>query len=157
MIGRVAYDNWLVNHVYHSAHTTLIDATSTILIIHQTDQDGIWAGGGRMVKNEDDYNYNKPLARGEIDHGSTGHAQFETQWEDGNVVLVNRQTLERKNVVPSNRQTHELLKATSTVDNQENLSSTKIKSPDQSLLVLMSVRIGDEAQIVREIQWIHED
>jgi len=36
VVGRVGYDNWLVDHAYHDPQVDLIDATATVLAVHLT-------------------------------------------------------------------------------------------------------------------------
>ena len=83
VVGRPAYDNWLVNAAYHDPAIALIDATVTVRAIHQTDDEGnaAWGGPGRK-----DRFYNRGLGKGDWDHGTTYHAEFETFIEDGAII-----------------------------------------------------------------------
>lgn len=97
VIGRPAYDNWLVNHIYHNPSVALIDATKTVRMVHQTDEDGNGAHGGRMVKSRADKQYNRILGKGQWDHGRTTHAQWETSYDaTGKIVLLDRRTGKKK-------------------------------------------------------------
>ncbi len=78
VVGRVGYDNWLVNHAFHNANVSLIDATATVRTIHQTGEDGNFAQGGRNLSNHD-YEYNRVLGKGQWTHGSTDHAMIITK------------------------------------------------------------------------------
>jgi hypothetical protein len=40
VVGRRAYDNWLVDNAYHDAGMDLIDASNTVLAVHLTAADG---------------------------------------------------------------------------------------------------------------------
>ena len=91
VIGRAAYDNWLVDHIYHNPSVVLIDATKTVRMVHQTDEEGPTAHGGRMVKSKADRQYNRILGKGQWDHGHTTHAPWETCFDgSGTIVLKNR-------------------------------------------------------------------
>lgn len=41
VIGRPAYDNWLVSHAYKAWYIDLIDVTYTVAAMHQTDEHGV--------------------------------------------------------------------------------------------------------------------
>ena len=73
VIGRRAYDNAIVDWAFHNAN--LLDATQTIWALHQTTEDGNFAG--HSTDNRDsEYNANLPGVQ--YDHGSTFHARYET-------------------------------------------------------------------------------
>ena len=92
VVGRAPFDNWLVNHVYNKQNVALVDATKTISIIHQTDDDGVWSHGGSIVKSADDSNFNWQWTnKEELQHVKVNNGQFETQWEDGKVILYSKQ------------------------------------------------------------------
>lgn len=40
MVGRIGYDNWLVDNAYHQGNTSLVDTTKTIAVVHQTSKAG---------------------------------------------------------------------------------------------------------------------
>ena len=40
VVGRRAYDNWLVDNAFHDEGMDLIDASNTILAVHLTAADG---------------------------------------------------------------------------------------------------------------------
>lgn len=90
VVGRPSFDNWIVNHIYHKEGVALIDATNTISVIHQLDNYGQYSHGGGMVKSQEDRDFNKHLAKGDWQYGTSSHAQFETQWQDGEIILVDR-------------------------------------------------------------------
>ncbi|KAL7539051.1 hypothetical protein ACHAXR_009004 [Thalassiosira sp. AJA248-18] len=90
VVGRPAYDNWLVNHIYHDGTVALIDATKTASVIHQQDSYGEYSHGGGKVRSVADYNFNKRLARGDYAAGTTNHARYETRWQGGKVEIVDR-------------------------------------------------------------------
>lgn len=79
VIGRVAYDNWLVDYSFHHPNINLIDATKTIRIIHQTDEDGNMAQGGKLHQDDpEDRFYNNKLGNGQWDHGNMNDAHWES-------------------------------------------------------------------------------
>jgi hypothetical protein len=75
VIGRPAYDNWLVNRAYHDSTVALIDATRSIRVIHQTDHQGNWVAQQHKPAG---YTHNYELADKKWDHGTTDHAEYET-------------------------------------------------------------------------------
>lgn len=93
VIGRVGYDNWLVNYVYHKPDVHLVDATLSIKVIHQSNEGGSRARGGGKKINED-YWWNHDVANNDttksrgvtshlakrkwFDHGHTTHARWVT-------------------------------------------------------------------------------
>jgi hypothetical protein len=84
VVGRRAYDNWLVDHAYHDAQVDLIDATSTVLALHLTAKDENLAGLDKGV----DHDWNtlalnpttrKPVNDNEWDNGKTDDCPFFTR------------------------------------------------------------------------------
>lgn len=53
VIGRPAYDNWLVAYA-RRANFTVVDASETILAVHQTTSAGNWEGHKRKFSNYND-------------------------------------------------------------------------------------------------------
>jgi len=90
VIGRVGYDNWLVDHVFHDPKVALVDGSRTMRMLHQTDKGGNQAG--RFIKRpHSDTFFNYPLAHNKFDHGTTDHAQWYTQRDkDGTMTLRDR-------------------------------------------------------------------
>jgi hypothetical protein len=75
VVGRVAYDNALVDWAYH--HAYLIDATQTILALHQSTADGNRA----WIQNTDiDMAFNAGQRDIIHDHGSTDNAHAQTRF-----------------------------------------------------------------------------
>ena len=79
VIGRRAYDNWLVDHVYHKDGVDLIDATATLRAVHQTTAHGNFAGHRATPDSE----WNVGLGQGQWDHGQTTDANFATRYRKG--------------------------------------------------------------------------
>lgn len=91
VIGRLGYDNWLVDHIYHKPKVALVDATQTVAVIHQTDHDGNLAHGGSMARSKEDTQYNiRLIGKGQCYHGRTSHAEWETVRRSGKIVVQNR-------------------------------------------------------------------
>ena len=45
VIGRPGYDNYLVNYIFfHSATISFMDITNSLIVLHQTDSQGVLAG-----------------------------------------------------------------------------------------------------------------
>ena len=89
VIGRRAYDNWLVYNALKQKHI-VIDGTSTILAVHQTTASGNFEGHKHRNK---DYNADllKQLYKNIIyTYGNTGCAKYETQYRQVHVVVTNR-------------------------------------------------------------------
>jgi len=82
VIGRRAYDNALTDWAFHK--NALVDATETILALHQTTADGNYAGH----KPRADKEYNVELPGAVYDHGLTTHAQFKTSKDSNSVNAV---------------------------------------------------------------------
>jgi predicted O-methyltransferase YrrM len=87
VIGRRAYDNALVDWAYH--HSVLVDLTATVRALHQTTADGNYAGHSKLNL---DAEYNVQLPGAVYDHGSTGHAPYETVALDRGSVVVRRRS-----------------------------------------------------------------
>ena len=73
VVGRPAYDNWLVDFAYHR-NFSIIDLTQTLIAIHQTGPDGTKASHSSARGLDRKWNYS--LARGKVDHGSIDFAQY---------------------------------------------------------------------------------
>ena len=87
VIGRRAYDNALLDWAHHNA--VLVDATDTLLALHQTTADGNRAG--HSAANVDrEFNVELPNVR--YDHGSTNNAHYKTAWLQGRVVITKSET-----------------------------------------------------------------
>ncbi|XP_045192229.2 uncharacterized protein LOC123548760 isoform X2 [Mercenaria mercenaria] len=89
VIGRRAYDNWLVYNSRKSKHT-VIDSTKTLLAVHQTTKAGSFEGHGH--KNRD-YNHNllvKMYKRIKYNAGVIECVEKYTAYENGIVVVKSR-------------------------------------------------------------------
>ena len=73
VIGRPSYDNSLVDWAHH--HATLVDATRTLMALHQTTAAGNKEGHSPA---NPDHLYNTHLATEPPDHRFTGNAHFKT-------------------------------------------------------------------------------
>ncbi|KAA0161836.1 hypothetical protein FNF31_03621 [Cafeteria roenbergensis] len=90
VIGRLAYDNWLVDHAYHD-DLDRVDISRTVYAVHQTGADGNKAGHKKRM----DTDWNKHLVTklgGGYDHGHTHHANWETRWHNSVMKLSPRPT-----------------------------------------------------------------
>jgi len=88
VIGRLAYDNWLVDHAFHDGMDR-VDISETVHAVHQTGSDGNKAGH----KKRPDVDWNKDLVSahgGGYDHGHTHHSNWETAWHVGSEGRVMR-------------------------------------------------------------------
>lgn len=86
VIGRRAYDNWLVDYAYHHTNIILIDGSKTSAIYHLTDEKGNYAG--HAVKNVVDKEYNVQLLKSGWDHGTTDHASCKTEMNKGYIRVL---------------------------------------------------------------------
>ena len=93
VIGRPAYDNWLVYNARKQKHM-IIDATDTLLAVHQTTGAGNMEGHGHKNK---DYNHKllvKTYTYKNIKNyhlsGITDCVEHYTSYEHGSVVIANR-------------------------------------------------------------------
>jgi hypothetical protein len=91
VIGRRAYDNWLVAYAHFHQNITLIDITQTTRVIHQTDEEGNVAHGGNMNKNKADREYNIQFLEERIKHyvkyGSISIAEYFSSWDPNQTIL----------------------------------------------------------------------
>jgi len=100
VIGRAAYDNWLVEHANLQPNLDVIDATNTLPVIHQDDERGEFSWGG-LNETLTDANvwYNKRLQNWwkdglyqvSLNKGKTYHAAWETNYynfEGGHHIVV---------------------------------------------------------------------
>lgn len=69
VVGRRAYDNWLVDHAFHSANIVLVDASRTILALHLTTADGNKAGHRKGVDNNWNVNVLNPATQKKVHSG----------------------------------------------------------------------------------------
>jgi len=114
VIGRPAYDNWLVTNAL-LRDLAVVDATETILAIHQTDRDGNFAGHkNNNNSNSILRNYNVKLAELEIlswpkrrfnfNIGRTNCASYKTTrlkrfiWRPSNVTIIVRNKLKENRI-----------------------------------------------------------
>ena len=80
VIGRIGYDNWLVSTALANKNTAVIDATNTILCLHQSGDDGDFAGFG--AKKYVRLNLDLAGADFNYDLGRTDCAPWETAFND---------------------------------------------------------------------------
>jgi len=95
VIGRRAYDNWLVAFAHFHPNISLIDMTRTARVIHQTDEDGNVAHGGNMKKNKADSEYNVQFLEERnkyyVKYGSISIAEYASYWDpDHETILFQR-------------------------------------------------------------------
>ena len=86
VVGRIGYDNMLVDHVFHKKGVSLIDVTRTVRAIHQTDREGVYSGRTRSM-DEEDRMWNMQFGL-HHDHGFTTHADMITVHCDGGSVCL---------------------------------------------------------------------
>ena len=89
IIGRRAYDNWLVYNALNKGHI-VIDGTATILAVHQTT-----AAGNKEGYKHRNKDYNAKLLKRlykniKYSIGVTGCATYETKYRHDHVVVTNR-------------------------------------------------------------------
>mmetsp|Transcript_35007 Transcript_35007/g.56529 ORF Transcript_35007/g.56529 Transcript_35007/m.56529 type:complete len:274 (+) Transcript_35007:654-1475(+) len=95
VVGRRAYDNWLVDNAFHDETIDLIDASNTILALHLTASDGNSAGHKKGADNNHNIKaFNpataNPVGPHEWDNGRTDHAHFFTKYKSGRIELLLR-------------------------------------------------------------------
>ena len=114
VVGRRAYDNWLVDNSNHDEFVDVIDASNTILALHLTAADGNSAGHAERADKEHNVNVQNPatgqvVSDSELDHGKTDHAFFYTKREGTAVKVVKRRIayiMERSRQVLLNQLLH---------------------------------------------------
>ena len=84
VIGRVAYDNYLVSQAIRG-DVLVIDATNTLVAMHQTGKDGNTAGNSRKGTS-----YNKRIIGNYNYTGATSDAEYITTSDDQGRVLLER-------------------------------------------------------------------
>ncbi len=91
VIGRPGYDNYFVG-LARKNHVSVVDATQTILALHQTGQEGKRAG----AHNKDSH-YNKNLIGAfNYEKGSTNFAHFETHHDALKDIFISKRILSKK-------------------------------------------------------------
>jgi len=98
VVGRRAYDNWLVNHAFHDQGLDMIDASNTILAVHLTATDGNAAGHNKGADNDHNIILLNPATGSRVgphewDDGTTNHAHFFTVKKNHTIVFVKRNRL----------------------------------------------------------------
>jgi len=94
VIGRRAYDSWLVMTAYEDPSILLIDVTLTAPMIHQNDEAGGRSWGhmvGARQQSDEDARYNLILLHSDrFSHSKTSNAQWETFTESGTIRVRNK-------------------------------------------------------------------
>lgn len=95
VVGRRAYDNWLVTNAHVDDNMDLIDGTKTILALHLTSADGNSAGHVKLVDNDHNVHAFNPVTKNSVgphewNHGSTDDAHFFTVLKNGTVFVLKR-------------------------------------------------------------------
>jgi len=102
VIGRPAYDNYLVGLAIQQ-NVTVVDATNTLLALHQTDRDGNYAGAANK-----DGGFNR-IRIGHFNYGigTTTSAQYVTRFTTDDVSNRTKVSVERRHTpAPPTRATH---------------------------------------------------
>ena len=86
VIGRHAYDNWLVDHSVHHADIDVIDVTRTVHAVHQTGKDGDFAWMHK--KRPPDFYWNEHRGNKQFDHGLTSESNWLTRFDASNQVRL---------------------------------------------------------------------
>ena len=88
VIGRVAYDNWIVNHAVTNPDISPIDASETCPVIHQTGPAGNHQG--HQTANQADKQYNTVLGAGNWKQGFMSSCRYETKWGDHGKIIISK-------------------------------------------------------------------
>jgi hypothetical protein len=88
VIGRHAYDNWLVDYSVHHADIDVIDVTRTVHAVHQTGKDGDFAWMSK--KRPPDYYWNEHRGNNAYDHGLTSESNWLTRFDAQQQVRTTR-------------------------------------------------------------------
>lgn len=86
VIGRPAFDNWLVNYAAQSPHVLLIDASKTIKMLHQSIQSGLDHWESMSVL--DDRDFNRHIGHGGYHVGYTYIAKCYTKYLGSRIRLA---------------------------------------------------------------------
>jgi len=92
VVGRPAYDNYLVGLAIKQ-NVTVVDASDTVLAVHQTDVDGNFAG-----HNHADATFNRVRIgpRFNYETGYTTSAQYVTRFVNGEISNRTKVTVRRR-------------------------------------------------------------
>lgn len=105
VVGRRAYDNWLVHNAHHDEAMDVIDASDTVLGLHLTAADGNKAGHKKGADNDHNKQVLNPVTKksvhgGEWASGRTDNGHFFTKHHNGTVVVVIRSGQAGKRTLP---------------------------------------------------------
>ena len=105
VVGRRAYDNWLVHNAHHDEAMYVIDASDTVLGLHLTAADGNKAGHKKGADNDHNKQVLNPVTKksvhgGEWASGRTDNGHFFTKHHNGTVVVVIRSGQAGKRTLP---------------------------------------------------------
>ena len=89
VIGRRAYDNWLVFYSRKQKHT-VIDATQTLLAVHQTTKAGNFEGHGHKNRDYNDKLLVKLYKRVKYGAGLVDCSEHFTKYDKNSIVFTNR-------------------------------------------------------------------
>lgn len=106
VVGRRAYDNWLVDNSYHDSQMDLIDASNTITALHLTCADGPFAGHMKGADNNHNVQAKNPVTKRTVgphewNHGHTDQAHFFTKHYQGKVQILIRSNHSGTRKLPS--------------------------------------------------------
>jgi len=107
VVGRRAYDNWLVEHAYDDARVDLVDASNTVLALHLSAKDGMFAGHKKGSDNDYNIMLRNPTTGKDImsdiedGNGVTDHCPFFTVNHAGAVAVEVREHHARGRRLPA--------------------------------------------------------
>lgn len=105
VVGRRAYDNWLVHNAFHDEAMDIVDASNTVLALHLTCADGNKAGHQKGADNDHNVHVLNPVTKKSVgahewEQGRTDNAHFFTKHHNGTVVVVIRSGVAGKRTLP---------------------------------------------------------
>jgi hypothetical protein len=106
VVGRRAYDNWLVTDAHIDKDLDLVDGTNSILALHLTSADGNSAGHHKLLDNDHNVHAFNPVTQKSVgpeewNHGSTDDAHFFTVVKNGSIHFVKRTFKAGNRTLPS--------------------------------------------------------
>ncbi|KAK8799465.1 hypothetical protein WA158_006014 [Blastocystis sp. Blastoise] len=87
IVGRIGYDNYIGDYIYHHKNEyDWIDISTTVVALHQSDNRGDEAG----KHAKEDLYYNIYISERKFDHGDLHYANYFTKDQGGRIVVVPR-------------------------------------------------------------------
>jgi hypothetical protein len=94
VIGRLGYDNWVVDYAFRQPDIDLIDVSGTVRAVHQTESTGNWASSDREDLDGADRDWNIDRINKNLGFGYTFSAAFETYYDASGALALRKRNIE---------------------------------------------------------------